>query len=326
MKPMKPLAMILAAAWLVLAARPTVAAEPPVTLRSLLEELIDVDHVARWPRPEFTCKQASSYDRASTTPDDPKTWFANGDQNQFIRSEQVDGRTEKVMLDAEGPGAVVRFWITSGNEKKGAIRIYLDGAATPTVTVPSYDFTNNDALPAGKPLLTSHPGAEPNGRGGNTLFLPIPYARHCKITWEEGEKSGARYYQINYRTYAPGTMVETYSPAALEAAKQLREQVNETLADPPPALTAKGSERRRASMRSSRGKNCRFRCPPARQPSTAWRSTRAQPTHRLSARWCCAADSTTRKRSGVRSATSSAAASGSTNCTVGIATLTRTAR
>ena len=233
---MKLFSTFLAAAFFALgsSAKSAPAAEPPVTLQSLLEELIDFGHVARWPQPEFTCKQASSYDRASTTPDDPKTWFANGDQNQFIRIEHAAGRTEKVMMDADGPGAIVRFWITSDNRKKGTIRIYLDGKAKPAVTVPSYDFTNNDALPAGPPLLTSHPGAEPNGRGGNTLFLPIPYARHCKVTWEEGEQPpGSRYYQINYRTYPPGTNVETYSPAALEAAKQLRKRVNETLAHPP---------------------------------------------------------------------------------------------
>ncbi|HKD36802.1 MAG TPA: DUF2961 domain-containing protein, partial [Pirellulales bacterium] len=166
------------------AAGSSARAGEPVSLKALLEEMIDYDHLARWPDPAFTCRQASSYDRASKSPDDKETWFANGDQNQWIRIEKNGGRTEKVMMDADGPGAIVRFWITSGDKKKGKIRIYLDGGNQPIVTVPSYDFTNNDALPAGKPLLTSHPGATPNGRGGNTLFLPIPYAKHCKVTLE----------------------------------------------------------------------------------------------------------------------------------------------
>ncbi len=216
-------------------ARTARADEATITLQSLLRELINYDQVARWPEPAYTCKQASSYDRASKTPDDPKTWFANGDQNQFIREEKVGGHVEKVMMDADGPGAIVRFWITCGDEKEGKIRIYFDGADTPTVIVPSFDFTNNDAIPAGKPLLTSHPGATPKGRGGNTLFLPIPYAKHCKVTWEEGEtKRGfSRYYQINYRTYPPGTKVETYSPAVMQAAKDIVAEVNRALANPP---------------------------------------------------------------------------------------------
>ena len=218
-----------------LMARSSRAEEATITLQSLLRELIDYDHEARWPEPAFTCNQASSYDRASKTPDDPKGWFANGDQNQFIREEKVGDHVEKVMMDADGPGAIVRFWITSGDEKEGKIRIYLDGGDAPTVIVPSFDFTDNDAIPAGKPLLTSHPGASPNGRGGNTLYLPIPYAKHCKVTWQEGEtKRGfSRYYQINYRTYPVAAKVETYSPAVMEAAKDVVEQVNVRLAQPP---------------------------------------------------------------------------------------------
>ena len=212
-------------------ARTAGAEEPAITLQSLLRELIDYDHLARWPDPPFTCKQASSYDRASKTPDDPKGWFANGDQNQFIREEKVGGHVEKVMMDADGPGAIVRFWITCGDEKEGKIRIYLDN--TLMIVVSSFDFTNNDAIPAGKPLLTSHPGASPKGRGGNTLYLPIPYQWHCKVTWEEGEtkRNYSRYYQINYRTYAAGTKVVTYTPGELEAAKPYIEKANRTLAE-----------------------------------------------------------------------------------------------
>ena len=241
---MKTLTMMFSAAMLLIGmtVSPASAEEPVVSLKSLLHELIDYDHLARWPEPAFTCRQASSYDRASKTPEDKEGWFANGDQNQWIREEKNGDRTEKVMMDADGPGAIVRFWITSGDKKHGKIRIYLDGGESPLVTIPSYDFTNNDALPAGKPLLTSHPGASPKGRGGNTLFLPIPYAKHCKVTWEEGDTSDySRYYQVNYRTYPAGTKVETFSPAILEAAKDVLEQVNRALADPA-SMSARGKE------------------------------------------------------------------------------------
>ncbi len=239
---MKTLATILAAFLLTaFGTADATADDSVVSLQSLLRELIDYDHLTRWPEPAFTCKQASSYDRASKTPEDKEGWFANGDQNQWIRIEKTAGRTEKVMMDADGPGAIVRFWITCGDKKDGNIRIYLDGAESPAVTIPSFDFTNNNALPAGKPLLTSHPGASPKGRGGNTLYLPIPYAKHCKVTWEEKNEGDARYYQLNYRTYLPGTKVETFSLTALEAAKELRDRVNETLADRSP-VAAHGEE------------------------------------------------------------------------------------
>lgn len=85
---------------------------PAVNLKSLLEEMTDPDSVARWPEPAFTCKQSSSYDRAKVAPDKPG-WFANNDNTQYIRKEEADGRQESVMMEADGPGAIVRFWLTA---------------------------------------------------------------------------------------------------------------------------------------------------------------------------------------------------------------------
>lgn len=201
-----------------------------VTLNSLLEEMIDFGTVARWPQPEFTCSQASSYDRGTKAPGEPG-WFANTDQNQFIRTEAVQGRTEKVMLDSDGPGCIVRFWLTTDQNKQGTLRIYLDGAAEPALVFPAYDLLSGD-LGIGPPLAQPHPGYRPDSNGGNNFYLPIPYARHCKITWEEAGNS-SRYYQINFRTYAPGTAVRTFTRAALEAARPAIGRVNKTLATPP---------------------------------------------------------------------------------------------
>ncbi|MES2924801.1 MAG: glycoside hydrolase family 172 protein [Verrucomicrobiota bacterium] len=201
-----------------------------VTLNSLLEEMSDFSGVARWPQPEFTCGQASSYDRGTRAPDQPG-WFANTDQNQFIRTETIQGRTEKVMLDSAGPGCIVRFWLTTDQNKQGTLRFYLDGATEPALTFPAYDLLSGD-LGIGPPLAQPHPGYRPDSNGGNNFYLPIPYARHCKITWEEAGSS-SRYYQINFRTYAPGTAVRTFARAALEEARPAIERVNKSLATPP---------------------------------------------------------------------------------------------
>ncbi|MCX6929108.1 MAG: DUF2961 domain-containing protein [Verrucomicrobia bacterium] len=201
-----------------------------VTLESLLGEITDYGAIARWPQPEFNCKQASSYDRATVAPDKPG-WFANNDQNQFIRTEENQGRKERVMLNADGPGCIVRFWLTTDQNKKGTLRIYLDSAAQPALVFPAYDLLSGD-LKIGPPLIQPHPGYQPDGNGGNTLYLPIPYAEHAKVTWEEGGQS-ARYYQINYRTYTPGTAVQTFTRAALEAARPAIERVNKALSSPP---------------------------------------------------------------------------------------------
>jgi hypothetical protein len=151
--------------------------------------------------------------------------------NQFIRTEENQGRKERVMLDAAGPGCIVRFWLTTDTNKKGTLRVYLDGGTEPGLAFPGYDLLSGD-LKIGPPLVQPHPGYRPDGGGGNTLYLPIPYAKHCKITCEEAGQ-GSRYYQINYRTYAPGTAVQTFTRAALEAARPAVELVNKALLTPP---------------------------------------------------------------------------------------------
>ena len=63
-------------------------------------------------------------------------------------------------------------------------------------------------------------------------MLPIPYAKHCRVTWEEAG-SGSRYYQIEYRTYASGTPVQTFTRSALEAARPRLARVASRLLEPP---------------------------------------------------------------------------------------------
>lgn len=223
-------------AFILLAVLPALHASEPVSLDSLLHEMVDVESIARWPKHEFTCRQASSYDRKKVAPNQPG-WFANKDFTQYIREEENEGRKEHVMLDTEGPGVLVRFWLTAGGEKQGALRVYLDGNKEPVLTSQEFDLLKSN-IQVGAPLAQPHPGYVPNF-GGNTLFLPISYAKHCKITWEEKAKS-ARYYQINYRTYAAETEVKTFSLEQVEASKSLIEKVNQSLASPP--HTAEGTE------------------------------------------------------------------------------------
>lgn len=185
------------------------AAAAPVTLETLLDEMIDRDAIARWPSPPFVCRQFSSYDRQSDNPTNPATWFANNDQRQFLRVEKTSGRREWVMMDAEGPGAIVRWWCT-WKDPQGTLRIYIDDAPQPVVE-------GNDGAVISGGALVGPPLSAERSRGHN-LYLPIPYAKRCRVTWE-GPKEGPFYYQINYRAYAPGTDVESFTTAALARAR-----------------------------------------------------------------------------------------------------------
>ena len=197
-----------------------------VTFVSLLEEMIDRDRYARLPSPAYQLMQASSYDRLSKDPADAKGWFANNDWSHFLRSETKDARTEWVMMDSDGPGAVVRFWV-GGPVPKGLLRFYLDGADRPALV------GKVGELFTGKGIVAPPLSAE-RARGWN-LFLPIPYARHCKITHDgpnfHRTRNGADriWYNINYRTYAAGTKVQTWTRERFDAAGPALKRVGKVL-------------------------------------------------------------------------------------------------
>ena len=198
-----------------------------VTLESLLAEMVDRDRLARWPDPFYLCKQFSSYNRLAKTPDDPQGWFANGDQGYFLRTETNAGRAEWVLMDHAGPGCIARIWspdrrLLAGKET-GTVRFYLDGSAEPALEAPFLDFLSGKAF-AGPPF------AYVSQRSG-VLFLPIPFAKGCKVTLDEKPF----YYIITYRSYEKGTKVETFSKDAFEKARATVESVGRTLLEAPDA-------------------------------------------------------------------------------------------
>ncbi|HID22384.1 MAG TPA: DUF2961 domain-containing protein, partial [Planctomycetaceae bacterium] len=217
------------------------SADAPVSFESLLKEMIDRDRLARVPHPFYLCRQASSYDRDSVAPDRPG-WFANWDRSQFVRIEERDGRKEYVLMDADGPGVIVRFWATwhgprGGPFSNGTLRVYLDHEPEPAIEGPIADVIDRGAL-AGPPLSEGVSPRTPYERRGHNLYLPIPYAAHCKITYQtdvpidRGAKKGeALYYQINYRTYEPGTKVESFHLDQLKRARSVLERTQKRLVE-----------------------------------------------------------------------------------------------
>ena len=195
-----------------------VAQPKVITTHALLAEMTDLRDMAEFPYPAHTCKQFSSYDQASASPDNPKTWFANADRGQYLRVEERGDRKEYVMMDADGPGAIVRIW--SANPQ-GTLRIYLDHGETATIEVPM-----NELL-GGKMVGIPEPIAGTRSRGWNSYF-PIPYAKHCKVTSDDGDF----YYHVNYRTYEPGTKVVTFQPAQLDELSAEIQQVADRLVAP----------------------------------------------------------------------------------------------
>ncbi len=210
----------------------TTIADEKITLEDLLDEIISFDETVYFPN--YTCLQESSYDRRSIAPDAPG-WWANDDGFGYIRTDITDGRSEKVLFDQSGPGVITRIWITTQN-KRGTLRFYFDGSASPGWIVPAYDFVRF-GISMDKGLCqphTSYSAAE-HEKGGSTFFLPIPYASGCKITLEEPDPNAAppRYYQVNYRKYPKNTLIETFSSEVAERASAKIKEADNMLLNPP---------------------------------------------------------------------------------------------
>lgn len=203
----------LALAW---AAAPSLQAGDLITTASLIPEMTDLAGLAEFPSPAYTCKQFSSYDRKAKSPSED--WFANADCGQYLRTEEHAGRKEFVMMDTDGPGAIVRIW--SANPE-GTLRIYLDGADEPVVAAPMAEVLG------GKYPGWPRPIAGEYSKGWN-LYFPIPYAKHCKVTSDKGNF----YYHVNYRTYPGGTRVESFRAEDLQKLAAPIAQLAAKLAQP----------------------------------------------------------------------------------------------
>ena len=194
---------------------------PALTYVDILNQLTDLDRLAHL---QTGCKGGlfSSWDRKSRT-----VWGANGDAGQYLRMEP---NGEAVMMDIDGPGVVYRTW--SANPM-GKIRIYLDGAQTP-----SYEWNFPDLFD-GKlpPFITPLVYRRDKAQSASDCYLPIPFARHIKIT---ADKAHGEYYHFNYVLFPKERPVPSFrlpltaeEQAALRAAADAWSQPGR---DPKPRL------------------------------------------------------------------------------------------
>jgi hypothetical protein len=224
----------------VLAVSVTSCPAASVTVEGLLREMVDMQRLASMPDPYYDSDQQSSYDRASTAPD-KEGWFANGDAGQFIREEDRGGHKEWVMAEMDGPGVICRIW-SANPEGGGTIRIYIDDMERPALEEDFLKLTSAE-LPA-FPAPFSHRLAM-----GANLYFPIPYQKHCKCTVDKP----SLYYQIGYRTYPAGTVVEPFSMDVLSQVKATMDEVGAVLASPERRFTTEGAEREARTLELAPG-------------------------------------------------------------------------
>src|SRR6185312_970886 len=218
------------------------AAPGEISVLTLLDEMVDLDRLARVPTTPFVAGQAASTDRRSRRREDTAGWFANDDfvtdtEPNLVRVETApDGGKRYVLLDVTGPGAIVRLWSAT---PAGTLRIYLDGAPRPVVEAPFAGLLRGEVPPFVTPL------AHLTARGYN-LYFPIPYRSRCLVTVDSivaadpfnGRPTAKLYYQIGYRIYpaAAAARVRPYDSAEVSRARGALGRVAAVLRDGPPAL------------------------------------------------------------------------------------------
>jgi hypothetical protein len=148
----------------------------------------------------------SAYDAASGT---YRNWSANDDGWGFIRKEG----NEQVLVDLEGPGVLWRIW--SAKPEQGHIRIFLDGSKTPIVDKSFRSFFDD--------LEKEYPGLAMTLSRGRNEFVPIPFAKSCKVVMSEG---WGAYFHATHTQFPKDTKIETFqgfTPGIAAALKQASE-------------------------------------------------------------------------------------------------------
>ncbi|MDR3707739.1 MAG: DUF2961 domain-containing protein [Capsulimonadaceae bacterium] len=161
----------------------SLASAAPVSVASLLcqeTSLSTLSTAADW-----TTRLDSSYDRTG----------GNGDFNNFV---SADGDTA-TLADLQGPGAVVRIW--SANPKSGHIRIYIDDNPAPVVDMPFDQMLAGRTDPFLSPLTQVT-------MGGHWTYLPISYAKRCRITVERPD---ALYYHVTSVRFPNDAVVRSFA-------------------------------------------------------------------------------------------------------------------
>ena len=186
-----------------------------VSWASLLCETVDLDRFTRGPSRAYRELLASSYDRSSIQENLPG-WFGNKDFGSYLGAYG----DEHVMMEAYGPGAIVRVW--SANPT-GRIRIYLDDPVKPAIDATMSDFLSGKyETPWGQPFVFI--AAE-----GFSSYFPLPYSSYARVSTTSNE---ALYYQIDYRSYQAGTKVEPFSRDRLRALTPLAQALQTFLQAP----------------------------------------------------------------------------------------------
>ncbi|HEY5552865.1 MAG TPA: glycoside hydrolase family 172 protein, partial [Opitutaceae bacterium] len=163
-----------------------------------LSELTRLDGLPRL-RESVEVGAITSYDRTGGNDDGFSGTYS------FVRKEG----DALVLADLKGPGVITR--IATPTPTDAPLEFYFDGETTPRLSLPFRKLFDGSTAPFLTPLVD-------RGHGGNWSYVPIPFAKSCKVVIRAPK---VQFYQINYATFAEGTAIRTFDPAAVAASSEL---------------------------------------------------------------------------------------------------------
>ena len=134
----------------------------------------------------------------------------NNDGFQSAYSYLYKDGDEWVLFEDEGPGCV---YVVRTIGHKGRLRAYLDGADRPAIDLPFSEVYAGNTPPFAPVFV----GDEAVAHGSSWSYVPIPYAKGCRIVTDEMEPP--HFYNIFAHKLPVTAKVRSYSPdTSLEAA------------------------------------------------------------------------------------------------------------
>jgi len=107
--------------------------------------------------------------------------------------------TTVTLMDVDGPGGIQHIWCTVDHKRTRdlILRIYWDGADTPSVETPLGDFFCNGWK---KSVSIQALPINVNSSGGLNCYFPMPFRKHARVTLENRSPGDVAefYYTINY--------------------------------------------------------------------------------------------------------------------------------
>jgi hypothetical protein len=173
----------------------------------------------------------------------------NADWDWWLYKE---GR-EWVIFDVSGPGCIYNFVQHRYPEsEEPTFRFYFDGEETPRLTIRPSEFGVKP--PFARPLADAYLGPDDNGRGPIRVvrsFVPMPYAKSCKITTDLRLKGHAKgdggWGHVIYHSYDTVGDLQTFT--GNEPLDRVRSMWSAVGFDPKPATESEAAELRDVEIR-----------------------------------------------------------------------------